>query len=299
MTVLSSPMRMSAAAAAVLCSLLGFAPAALAQSNNDALRVGGSTTLVPAVVNAASTFMETYETWNKAGGSLPDEATIIYVTGGGSGFGVKSATNGTVDIGMASRDLKDKEKTALGNFEAVLVGKDAVAIAANLDNPLVKARKSLTTEEVRKLFSGAYKTYKDFDASLPDQEIVLFVRDASAGSAEIFQKKIMEDTPVSADALQMPSQGALMKKLETNPNALAYMSSGLANENESIKTFALDGVEPTNANVVKGDYPLARPLLMIVKGEPTPMAKRFLDYMLAEGQHDVAGQGYVPVNGVQ
>jgi phosphate transport system substrate-binding protein len=286
------------AAAAVLC-LLGFGGDALAQSSNDSLRVGGSTTLVPSVVNAASTFMETFETWDKASSALPGEPTIIYVTGGGSGFGVKSATNGTVDIGMASRDLKDKEKSALGTFEAVLVGKDAVAIAANVDNPLAKTRKNLTTEEVRKLFSGELKTYKDIDASLPDEEIVLLVRDASAGSAEIFQEKIMGDAAVSSGALQMPSQGALMKKLESNASALAYMSSGLATENDGIQTFALDGVEPTNANVVKGAYPLARPLLMIVKGAPNPMAKRFLDYMLAEGQTDVASQGYVPVHEAQ
>jgi phosphate transport system substrate-binding protein len=298
MKVFPAPMRRSVAAALVLLSAVPFGAGALAQSNGD-LRVGGSTTLVPSVVNAASTFMETYETWDKAGVPLPGQATVIYVTGGGSGFGVKSATNGTVDIGMASRDLKDKEKAALGEFEAVLVGKDAVAIAANADNPLVKARKNLTTEEVRKLFSGAYKTYKDFDASLPEQEIVLLVRDASAGSAEIFQDKIMGDAQVSAAALQMPSQGALVKKLESNANALAYMSSGLAAESELIETFALDGVEPTNENVVKGDYPLARPLLMIVKGKPDPKAKRFLDYMLAEGQKDVAGQGYVPVKQVQ
>jgi phosphate transport system substrate-binding protein len=298
MTVLASLTKTGAAPAAVLSAMLAFGSGALAQSNGD-LRVGGSTTLVPSVVNAASTFMETYETWDAAGVPLQGQVTVIYVTGGGSGFGVKSATNGTVDIGMASRDLKDKEKSALGDFEAVLVGKDAVAVAANANNPLVKARKNLTAEEVRKLFSGAYKTYKDFDASLPAQEIVLLVRDASAGSAEIFQDKIMGDTQVSAAALQMPSQGALVKKLESNANALAYMSSGLAAESELIETFALDGVEPTNANVVKGDYPLARPLLMIVKGKPNPMAKRFLDYMLAEGQKDVAGQGYVPVNQVQ
>ncbi len=297
MRILRNPMGIGAAAA-VLC-LLGFGGDALAQSSNDSLRVGGSTTLVPSVVNAASTFMETFETWDKASSALPGEPTIIYVTGGGSGFGVKSATNGTVDIGMASRDLKDKEKSALGTFEAVLVGKDAVAIAANVDNPLAKTRKNLTTEEVRKLFSGELKTYKDIDASLPDEEIVLLVRDASAGSAEIFQEKIMGDAAVSSGALQMPSQGALMKKLESNASALAYMSSGLATENDGIQTFALDGVEPTNANVVKGAYPLARPLLMIVKGAPNPMAKRFLDYMLAEGQTDVASQGYVPVHEVQ
>jgi len=287
-----------AGATVILSSVLVIGTGAVAQSKSD-LRVGGSTTLVPSVVNAASTFMETYETWDAAGVPLPGQPTVIYVTGGGSGFGVKSAINGTVDIGMASRELKDKEKSALGDYKAVLVGKDAVAIAANAKNPLVGARKSLTTEEVRKLFAGDYKTYKDFDPSLPDQEIVLLVRDASAGSAEIFQDKIMGDTQVSPAALQMPSQGALVKKLESNPNALAYMSSGLASENELISTFALDGVEPTNANVVKGDYPLARPLLMIVKGEPSAMAKRFLDYMLAEGQKDVASQGYVPIKELQ
>ncbi len=199
MQVVTSPIRIGAAAAAILCATLGFSTSALAQSHSDALRVGGSTTLVPSVVNAASTFMgKLTKNWDKAGVSLPGQATIVYVTGGGSGFGVKSATNGTVDIGMASRDLKDKEKSALGSFEAVLVGKDAVAIAANVENPLAKARKTLTTEEVRRFFSGAYKTYKDFDASLPDQEIVLLVRDASAGSAEIFQDRIMGDTQVSA-----------------------------------------------------------------------------------------------------
>jgi phosphate transport system substrate-binding protein len=281
----------------ILCSALQTQLPVLAQS--DALRVGGSTTLVPSVVNAASAFMETYETWDKAGTGLPEEQTIIYVTGGGSGFGVKSATNGIVDIGMVSRDLKDKEKDALGKHEEVLVGKDAVAIATNTDNPLAKLHKELKTDELRKLFSGAYKTYKDFDPSLPDQEIVLLVRDASAGSAEIFQDKIMGETQISPNALQMPSQGALVKKLESNPNALAYMSSGLANDNANIHTFALDGVMPSNANVVEGKYPLARPLLLIVKGEPSPMAKRFIDYMLAQGQVAVAGAGYVPVSEVQ
>lgn len=285
------------AATLILGSMLGLYVPAQAQS--DGLRVGGSTTLVPSVVNAASTFMETYESWDKAGTGLPAEQTIIYVTGGGSGFGVKSATNGTVDIGMASRDLKDKEKTALGKYEAVLVGKDAVAIATNVDNPLAKLRNDLTSDEVRKLFSGDYKTYKEFDASLPDQEIVLLVRDASAGSAEIFQEKVMGDAQISPNALQMPSQGALVKKLESNPNALAYMSSGLANDNESIRTFALDGIAPTNANVVGGTYPLARPLLLIVKGEPSPMAKRFIDYMNTQGQVTVSGHGYVPVSDVQ
>jgi phosphate transport system substrate-binding protein len=94
----------------------------------------------------------------------------------------------------------------------------------------------------------------------------------------------------------MPSQGALMKKLESNPNAVAYISAGLAGESENLRVFALDGVEASHANVVSGSYALSRPLLLLVKGAtPAPTVKRFVDYVLDQGQTAVAAQGYVPV----
>lgn len=276
-----------------------FLAATAAAADDGALRVGGSTTLVPAIANAASSFMDSFESWQQADASLPDLQPVIYVTGGGSSFGVKSTINDTLDIGMVSRDLKDKEKEALGAHQSYLVGKDAVAIAVHKDNPLAGVKQNLTSEDVRKIFSGEYKTYQDIDASLPAQEIVLLVRDAGAGSAEILQDKIMGETQVSPDALQMPSQGALLKKLESNANAVAYISAGLAGESDALVAFALDGVAPTDANVVSGSYALARPLLMLVKGEtPSPLAKRFIDYMLSEGQLAIAAQGYVPVRQV-
>lgn len=266
-----------------------------ARADDGVVRLGGSTTLVPAIANAAITFMDRYPNWSKFDAGLPNKTTVVYVTGGGSGFGVKATISDTVEIGMVSRDLKPEEEKAIGQPKTWLVGKDAVAIAATADNPLVKARKSLSSDDVRRIFSGEVKTYRDFDPSLPAQEIVLLVRDASAGSAEILQDRIMGKTPVSPHALQMPSQGALMKKLESNANAIAYISSGVAGESEKLRTFALEGVEPSNAKVVAGEYKLARPLLLISKGEPTPLAKAFVDYMLGAGQASISAQGYVPV----
>jgi phosphate transport system substrate-binding protein len=282
-----------AAAAMIAGSLLS---SAVAHAEDGALRVGGSTTLAPAVTNVAIAFMDRFKSWEDAGPSLPKAQPIIYVTGGGSGFGIKSVVNGVVDIGLASRDLKSGEKDALGEHQAYLVGKDAVAIAARADNPLAKSLRNLTSEQTRKIFSGEYKTYRDIDARLPSREIVLLVRDAGAGSAEILQDKIMGKTQVSAAALQMPSQGALLKKLESNRNAVAYISAGLAGESRQLTAFSLDGVEPSRANVVSGAYKLARPLLMIVKGgTPAPTAKRFVDYVLEQGQETIAAQGYVPL----
>ncbi len=283
------------AAVAIAAASLLSATAAV-HAGDGVLRAGGSTTLVPAVANAAIAFMDSFESWRKADPALSDARPVIYVTGGGSSFGIKSAINGTVDIGLASRDLKGGEKEALGAHQAYLAGKDAVAIAVQADNPLAKVTRNLTSEQVRRIFSGEYRTYHDIDANLPAQEIVLLVRDAGAGSAEILQDKIMGKSQVSPNALQMPSQGALLKKLESNPNAIAYISAGLAGESEHLRAFALDGVEPSHANVVSGTYALARPLLMIVKGEaPAPAAKRFVDYVLNQGQDAIAAQGYVPV----
>jgi phosphate transport system substrate-binding protein len=270
-----------------------------ARAADGTLRVGGSTTLVFAVTNAAVTFMDRFKTWKQADPGLPDVQPVIYVTGGGSGFGIKAAANGTIDVGMSSRDINDNEKKALGAYRSDLVGKDALAFAVQVNNPLAKARRNLTSEDVRRIFSGQYRTYRDIDASLPSQEIVLLTRDPGSGLAELLQQEVMGKLQVSPNALQMPSQGALLKKLESNPNAFTYVSAGLAAELDRLVIFTFEGTEPSHANIVNGTYKLARPLQLIVKGEtPSPYAKRFVDYMLDEGQAAIAALGFVPLRNI-
>ncbi len=90
----------------------------------------------------------------------------------------------------------------------------------------------------------------------------------------------MGEKKISPKALQLPSQGALLEKLQSNNNAIAYISSGLALNSNHLKAFALDNVEPTDANITDGTYQLARPLLMVVKGAPAPTLRHFIDYAL-------------------
>ena len=259
------------------------------------LRIGGSTTLLPILSTAASDFMEKYETWDKVDSSLPDNEIVIFVSGGGSSFGVRSSINGTVHIGLASRDLKDKEKELLGNHQSFLVGKDAVVIATNVNNPIAALKDGFTSDELALIMSGEYDTFQSIDNSLAPEEIVLFVRDSGAGSAEIIQNKIMGERQISPHALQLASQGALLKKLESNEYGIAYISSGLVLESDVLKAYSLDGVEPTNENFISGQYSLVRPLLMLVKGEPSVMQLHFIDYVLNEGQKIVESNNYVPV----
>ncbi len=242
--------------------------------------------------------MEKYQTWDRVDASLPKSTTTVFVTGGGSGFGVKSLLSGVIDIGMVSRDLKDQEKKLLGEHQSYVVGKDAVAIAVNTRNPLAARKKAFTAAELAAIFSGEIKSYQELDRTLPAKSVVLLTRDSGAGSTEIFQEKIMGEKKFSPKALQLPSQGALLEKLQTNSNAIAYISSGLALNNKNLKAFALENSEPTDDNVTKGSYPLTRPLLMVVKGDAAPGVRHFVNYVLSSCQKIVVAHGYVPSRSV-
>jgi phosphate transport system substrate-binding protein len=273
--------------------IVGIATAAAAGDQDATIRAGGSTTLLPIMANCSSEFMEKYQTWDRLDASLPKSATTVFVTGGGSGFAVKSLLS-VIDIGMVSRDLKDQEKKLLGEHQSHVVGKDAVAIAVNTRNPLAGRKKGFTAAELAAIFSGEAKSYQELDRSLPAKPIVLLTRDSGAGSTEIFQEKIMGEKKFSPKALQLPSQGALLEKLQTNSNTIAYISSGLALNSKNLKAFALENSEPTDDNVTKGVYPLARPLLMVVKGGAAPGVRHFVNYVLGSCQKIVVAHGYVP-----
>ena len=278
--------------------IVGMVTVAAAGDQDATIRAGGSTTLLPIMANCSSEFMEKYQTWDRLDAALPKSTTTVFVTGGGSGFGVKSLLSGVVDIGMVSRDLKDQEKKLLGEHQSYVVGKDAVAIAVNTRNPLAGRKKAFTAAELAAIFSGEIKSYQELDRSLPAKPVVLLTRDSGAGSTEIFQEKIMGEKKFSPKALQLPSQGALLEKLQTNSNAIAYISSGLALNNKNLKAFALENTAPTDDNVTKGVYPLARPLLMVVKGAPAPEVRHFVNYVLNSCQKIVVAHGYVPARSV-
>ena len=263
---------------------------------NGILRIGGSTTLLPVISRVAAEFMTKYPYWSDAAMNLPNLKTRIFVSGGGSGAGIRSVINGTIEIGLASRNIKEIEKRLLGNHTAFLVGKDAVVIAANKNSALAKHVDNFSTMQLIEIFTGRARSTSDIIYSPTAQPIVAYVRDSGAGSAELFQKMIMRDNRIDPTAPQVSSQGRLLYRLETNNNAIGYLSSGLAFNSKKLKVFAVNGIIPTNQRVVTGEYPLTRPLLIIIKGANSKYSSNFIDYVLSEkGQNLMSSPGYVPI----
>lgn len=266
--------------------------------NENQILFNGSTSLAPVITAIATNFNETHKKWNAYDASLPEADIAIYVSAGGSGQGTKAVIDKTTDFGMVARSVKEEEKSAIEDFREYQVGIDALTLAVNPENPVNQVLDSLTKDQIVALFSGEYVTWKDLDASLPGEEVVVITRDINGGAHEVFQKKIMGEAKVKADAIQAASMGELVKNIIDNKWAIGYASYGVSNQNEGkITRLKVDGVEPTAENIISGAYIIQRPLLLVGSGEPTKQQQAFLDVVLGEeGQKTVEKMGFIPVH---
>ena len=86
-----------------------------------------------------------------------------------------------------------------------------------------------------------------------------------------------------------------------DPNAITYMSVG-ASEFEvqngaPLKLLGIDGFAASARTIADGTFPLARPLILVTKPQPTPLIKAFIDYAQSDAAHDLVKEfAYVAVD---
>lgn len=264
----------------------------------ESITFNGSSTLAPVISSLSTDFIEDNETWDKVDAAFPEKNIAIYVSAGGSSSGVKSVIEGTSDFGMLAREVKDKEKEQIEDLQEFKIGIDALTISINPENPLHNIKDGLSTEEIKKIFSGEYKKWSELDSTLPDTEIIVVIRDLGGGAHEVFQNNVMGETEVRKDAIQAPSMGALVTKIIENKDAIGYASFGMVNQNEGKLTpLKVDDVEPTKENIINGSYKISRPLIAIKKGKLTDSQKTFIDYLKSKESSEIIEKlGFIPVN---
>lgn len=259
----------------------------------------GSTSLYPIMSSLASSFTDEYEKWNKVDSSLPEANISIYVAPGGSGVGVSALEEGTCDFGMVARSLKDKEKTALGDYKEYQVAKDALTVSVNAENPIVGVMDDMSTDLIKQIFSGEITTWDQVDSSLPSEPIQVYIRDLSGGAYEVFQNNIMGETQIASSATQSASMTELATNIANNQWAIGYAGYGAYNkanaDGQKLVAMKVDGVEASEANIVSGDYKVQRPVMFVGKGEPTKTQQAFIDYIFSDtGKKVVEANGYIP-----
>lgn len=241
---------------------------------------GGSTTVEPVALAAIDVFMEKYDGLN------------ISYDSQGSSVGVKGALSGTYALGGASRELKPAEIDE--GAKSVHVALDGVAVIANQETITVS---NLTFEQVGQIFAGQITNWKDVGG--PDAEIAVFNRDEASGTRDCFEMTVDGiDASFTDSAAIVTSNGDMVAKVGSTPNAIGYCGFGYLDRDPGIKPIFVDGVEPTEANVKNESYKISRYLNIIYTGElkEGSLEKAFVDFLLSdEGQAIAAEEGFIPL----
>lgn len=245
------------------------------------INIEGSDTMVNLSTAWAQTFM------------AENQDVMIAVKGGGSGAGIASLINGTVDLASASREMKGEEiaQAKSNGIDPVehTVARDGIAVILNGANPVT----GLTVEQLGQIYRGEITNWKDVGG--PDKAIVLLSRDSSSGTYEYFKEHVVgKDKNYAASAKLLPSSQAIVDEVKANDAAIGYVGVGYLSAD--IKVAQVEGVTASVDTVLDGTYPISRGLYLYSNGAPTGVFKAFLDWILStEGQMLVEDEGYVPV----
>lgn len=247
----------------------------VAETLSGNIQLAGSTSVQPLAEELAAVFME----------KNPD--VKIDVQGGGSSAGVKAAAEGVAQIGMASREIKEDEKS-LG-LTATVIAKDGIAVIVNSGNSV----SDLTIDQIKGIFTGEITNWEAVGGS--SAPIVVINREEGSGTRDAFQEIVLgSEAQFTESAAIQNSTGAVRTAVSSDANAVGFISMG--SMDESVKAAKVDGVDATEENVLSGSYKISRPFNFLFKGEPTELAKAFTDWILGSEGQEVVGEEFIPVN---
>ena len=244
--------------------------------------MAGSTTVLPIAQACAESYMNNNPKIN------------ISVRGGGSSVGIKSILEGSVDLGNASRQIKDVEAKEAAEkgiaLKEIVVAYDAIAIIVNSSNNL----REISSENLKKIYLGEIKNWKELGGA--DKEIVVVSRDVSSGTYETFEDKIMKKDKVVNSALMLASNNAVLSNVKTTPGAIGYVGFGYLSS--EVKALVVDGVYPSKEDAKNGNYKISRALYMYANANNNnEILNDFVNFILSvDGQNIIEKQGFIKIN---
>lgn len=256
------------------------------------IQIKGSDTMVNLNQALAEAFMAKYP------------KAFIAVTGGGSGTGIASLISGTCDIAACSRKMKEKEMKQAQqkgiNPKEYIIGLDGLVVVVHSSNFISK----LTIDELADIFTGKISNWKEIGGN--DGKIVLLSREVNSGTHVYFKEHVLRkgdekgQEEFAPSALLMSSSQAIADEVAQNPNAIGYYGIGYLSPKQKAIAVVKDKnspyIEPTVDNVIKGTYPITRPLFMYTSSNPKPLTNSFIEFVLCkEGQKVVLETDFAPI----
>ena len=263
----------------------GSAPDASAPAGSSATELSGS------VATDGSTSMESVigVLGEQFMADHPDVSVTYNPTG--SGAGIEAVSNGSCDIGLASRALKDEEKE--GGLTETVVALDGIAVIVNGENSVT----DLTLEQIASIYTGEVTDWSEFGSE--SGAIAVIGRESGSGTRDGFESITgTEDKCVLAQELN--STGAVIEAVRTTPGAIGYASLSAVEGQEGITVLTVGGVAPSEETVLDGTYQIQRPFVFATRTDEalSDAAQAFFNWATSEEANSlIEGAGAVPVAG--
>ena len=205
----------------------------------------------------------------------------------GSGARIEAASNGSADIGLSSRALKDEETSA--GLVGTTVALDGIAVIVNPANGV----ENLTVEQIAQIFTGEITDWSELGGEAGT--ISCIGREAGSGTRDGFESITGTKDACKMDQ-ELTSTGAVIEAVAGNPNAIGYAS--LSALKDSVKAVTVNGVACSEETVLDGSYEIQRPFVFVTKDgvELSDQAQAFFDFATsAEANELIRAAGAVPV----
>lgn len=245
---------------------------------SERITVTGSSTVAPLMLEIGRRF----ERVN------PD--VRVDVQTGGSSRGILDARSGLADIGMVSRALGPGEE----DLTPFRVAMDGISLIVNRSNSI----DGLTEVQVQDIYTGKVRNWREVAG--PDLPVTVVNKAEGRSTLELFLLHYgLKNSDLRTDVVIGDNQQGI-KTVAGNPGAIGYVSIGTAeheaHQGVAIRQLPMAGKEATVANVREGNYPLSRPLNLVVTKPPLGAVKRFIDYAQSRAVHDlIEAQFFVPL----
>ena len=250
-------------------------PAQTETQLSGAVSTNGSTSMEKVIGALSEQFMA-----DNGGVTVTYDAT-------GSGAGIEAASNGSADIGLSSRALKDEE-TASG-LVGTTVALDGIAVIVNPANKVA----DLTVEQIAQIFTGEITDWSQLGGEAGT--ISCIGREAGSGTRDGFESITKTKDACKMDQ-ELTSTGAVIEAVAGNPNAIGYAS--LSALKDTVKAVTVGGVACTEDTVLDGSYAIQRPFVFVTKDSTalSAQAQAFFDFATSAAANDlIRAAGAVPV----
>ncbi len=182
-----------------------------------------------------------------------------------SGRGLIELNANEADIAMVSapheffmRRITDIDWMQLSVYQ---VGERHAVFITHQDNPI----KRITREQMRQILNGHISNWQTL--GWEDAPILLVAEFATGGIRTSVEHALLNGEDIGINFMRIKSAPMIIDMVQRNPYAIGIVSEDMINK---------------DVKHIKLDAPITQPLLLIVKGKPSPEVEKFLKYLKAQ-----------------